>query len=101
MDIQGVDPAWCQQFKNKNVDVMTLVTPYVVPTPTNGGNAADAADLRTIYIRDVITPIIPTQMAACASQPSYFVSASSPAEIHAAMLQLFKNATTKMSRLSQ
>ena len=101
MDIQGVDPAWCQQFKDKNVDVMTLVTPYVVPTPTNGGNAADAADLRTVYIRDVIAPIIPDQMKACASGAANFYSASSPAEINAAMISLFKNATTKMSRLSQ
>ena len=101
MDIQGVDPAWCQKFKDKNVDVMTLVTPYVLPTPANGGNAADAADLRTIYIRDVIAPIIPDQMKACASGPANFYSASSPAEINAAMISLFKNATTKMSRLSQ
>ena len=101
MEIQGVDPAWCQQFKDKNVDVMTLVTPYVVPTPANGGNAADAADPRTIYIRDVISPIIPGQMSACASGAANFYSASSPAEINAAMISLFRNATTKMSRLSQ
>jgi Flp pilus assembly protein TadG len=99
--LQGVDPAWCQQFKDMNVDVMTLVTPYVVPTPSNGGSPTEAASPRVIYLRDVLVPVIPTQMAACASQPSYFYSASSPAEITAAMTALFKNAITKLSHLSQ
>ena len=101
MEIEGVDPAWCQQFKDMNVSVMTMVTPYIVPTPTNGGSAADASDKRVIYIRDMLLPIIPGQMQACASDPAYYYSASSPAEVQAAMANLLRAAVTKVARLSQ
>ena len=101
MDIQGVDPAWCQQFKDMNVSVMTMVTPYIVPTPTNGGSPVDAADKRVVYIRDTLLPIIPGQMQACASDPAYYYSASSPAEIQTAMTNLLRAAVTKVARLSQ
>ena len=93
MDIEGVDPAWCQQFKDMNVSMMTLETPYTIP--------AGSTEPRIAYIRDTLLPVIPGQLQACASKPGFHYSATAPADIQSAMTSLFKSAVTRSARLSQ
>lgn len=88
MELSGIDPAWCQPLKTKGAQVMTLEMPYVVPPPLYGGN-----DPRLIYIKGTLLPIIPGELTACASQPSYHISATDPTDIIAAMNSLYSQAT--------
>ena len=86
-ELEGVDPAWCDPLKSMGATVMTLEMPYMIPDVAIQEN--EGATDRFQYIQNTLLPIIPAQMTACASQPSYHVSATSPSQILAAMNSLF------------
>lgn len=92
MHLTGLDPDWCQPIKDLGANMMTLETEYVI-------SPLEAAELRFDYIANTLAPSLKTNMAACASKPSYNVSANSPAEIMAAMDTLFKAAVAGSPRL--
>lgn len=97
VELEGLDPAWCNPLKSMGATVMTLEMPYVIPP------AAEFADMTNAfqYIQNTLLPIIPAQMTACASQPSYHISASLPSDILAAMNTLFQQTQAGVPRLSK
>lgn len=92
MHLTGIDPAWCTPIKDLGARVMTLETEYII-------SPLEAGELRFDYIKNTLGPSLKSNMAACASQPSYNVSANSPAEIIGAMDTLFDAAISGSPRL--
>lgn len=88
--IQSMQGSYCDSLKKKGALVMTLLTPYVVPT--NGPDPWDA--MRNAFIRDYLVPESPKQMRACASEPGYYTSASTPSQLDAAFAKLKTLTTT-------
>ena len=80
----GFDPTICDAFKAKNLTVMTLDLQYVVPTPY--------PDSRYRTIETLLKPQILTNLGKCASQVSFAYSANSPADIQAAIKNMFETA---------
>ncbi len=91
--LTGLDPSWCAPIKAAGVNMMTLETEYVI-------SPLEAAELRFDYIATTLAPSLKTNMAACASNPSYNVVANSPTEIMTAMDTLFKAALAGRPRLT-
>ena len=94
MDLEGLDPNWCKPIKDLGVGMMTLETTYVV-SPYEPWNT------RYDYIRSTLAPNITANMAACASKPSFNISASHPTEITTAMNKLFNTALAGNARLTR
>ena len=92
MHLTGLDPDWCQPIKDLGANMMTLETEYVI-------SPLEAAELRFDYIQNTLAPSLKTNMAACASKPSFNISANSPAEILTAMDTLFQAALAGGPRL--
>lgn len=92
MHLTGLDPDWCRPIKDMGANMMTLETEYVI-------SPLEALETRFDYIRTTLGPSLETNMAACASKPSYNILANSSAEILAAMDTLFKAAVAGNPRL--
>jgi Flp pilus assembly protein TadG len=92
MHLTGLDPDWCQPIKDLGANMMTLETEYVI-------SPLEASELRFDYIQNTLAPSLKTNMAACASKPSFNISANSPAEILTAMDTLFQAALAGGPRL--
>jgi hypothetical protein len=88
----GFDPTTCDPFKNKNITVMTLDLEYVVPSPI--------PDARYRVIENLLKPQILTNLGKCASQVSFAYKANSPADIQAAIKNMFETAI-KSAHLSK
>ncbi len=89
---QVIDSAPCTPFKTNGVNVMTLHTEYATPPNTT--------DSRFRTIRTVLGPVIKSRMQECASSRDMAYSATTPAEIQAAMDRMFKSITLR-ARLTQ
>lgn len=93
MHLTGLDPAWCDPIKATGAQMMTLETEYVI-------SPLEAGELRFDYIQNTLASSLKTNMAACATKPSYNISANSPDEINTAMDTLFKQAVSGAPRLT-
>lgn len=94
MDLEGLNPVWCQPIKDLGAQMMTLETKYII-------SSFDFGEKRYAYIKSTLAPNISAMMQACASSPDKNISADTPAEIKAAMVQLFSRAVTSAPRLTQ
>jgi hypothetical protein len=88
----GFNPALCDQFKKKGMNVMTLDMEYVIPNPI--------PDSRYTLIRDNLKPKILANLQKCATHPSFAYSASSPGDIQNAIDNMFESAI-KSAHLSK
>ena len=93
MDLEGMNPAWCDQFKTANINMMTLETQYVIPAGMVGN------ELRFTYINNVLKPLMSANMQACASNPGFAYSANLPTDIQASIQKMFQSATRAQPRL--
>ena len=80
----GFDPTNCDPFKAKNMTVMTLDLEYVIPQPI--------PDNRYRVIQNSLKPQILSNLSKCASQVSFAYKADSPADIQAAIKNMFETA---------
>jgi len=80
----GFNPALCDQLKQKGRSVMTLDMEYVIPNPI--------PDDRYTVIQNNLKSTIQSNLQKCASQVSFAYSASSPADIQAAINNMFETA---------
>ena len=79
-------PNACQTLKNRGIIVGVLYIPYQTISPVNASFAGDEDDAANNNI-----PNISPSLSTCAS-PSYFFTASTPADINSALQQMFKQA---------
>ena len=79
-------PNICQQIKNRNIIISVLYIPYQPISPVNSSFANDEDDAANNNI-----PNIPPSLQACAS-PGFFYTANAPADITAALNQMFSHA---------
>ncbi len=99
MDLEGLDPGQCGALKSAGINMMTLDTTYLI-------NPADMVSgtpgyLRYNYISSTLAGSTASNMAACASNPSFALAASAPQDILNDMQQLFNTATQSTPRLTQ
>ncbi|MBV1707764.1 MAG: VWA domain-containing protein [Hyphomicrobiales bacterium] len=99
MDLEGLDPGQCGPLKSAGINMMTLETAYLI-------NPADLVSgtpgyLRYNYINTTLAGSTASNMKACASNPSYALSASAPQDIVNDLQQLFNTATQSAPRLTQ
>ena len=84
-----LDPNYCAALKNRGVTVSVLYVPYVaIQNPTTFANSED-------FYANANIPNIPPALQSCAS-PGFFFTASSPADINAAMQAMFKMAVSSL-----
>lgn len=88
--MQAFDPAICTAIKNTGATVSVLNVKYVAPP---------GLDVRYDYVRNNILANIPTTIGGCASNPSTFYTANSPAEIRSAINAIFGQ-ISKAARLT-
>jgi Flp pilus assembly protein TadG len=83
----------CKPLKDRGIKVSVLYIPYQPISPVNASFAGDEDDAANNNI-----PNIPPSLQACASPPdasgSYFYTATSPAQITAALTAMFNHALT-------
>jgi len=79
-------PNICQTIKNRNIIISVLYIPYQPISPVNSSFANDEDDAANNNI-----PNIPPSLQACAS-PGFFYTANAPADITAALNQMFSHA---------
>jgi Flp pilus assembly protein TadG len=86
----ATNPSPCAALKTRGIKVMVLYIPYVPINPVNASFANDEDDAANNNI-----PNIPPSLQACASPTdstgSYFYTATSPAEITAALTAMFNH----------
>ena len=99
MDLEGLNPAWCQPLKTAGANVMTLETQYVIP-PNNLFNSWEEHS-RYDYIKNTLKPNLTQNMKDCATAPTYAFSADQPADIQAAVQKMFAAAINTNPRLTQ
>ena len=101
-ELEGTDPSWCQPLKDRGVTMMTLEMPYVVPAAAGqSGNTGSSWDTRLNYIQNTLLPLLPSQLASCASGSQYAAVATEPSDITNGMTQLFNAALSGSSRISK
>jgi hypothetical protein len=86
MELEGLDPAWCQTLKARGIQMMTLEMPYVLPTQATvtaqtAWELNPRDEMRIPYIQQTLLPVVPGQLQACASSPGEYASVGSPTEI--------------------
>ncbi|MCK5931982.1 MAG: hypothetical protein KAG89_07390 [Fulvimarina manganoxydans] len=111
--IAPMNPKWCDQMKNRGIDIAALYTEYL-PIPWDWGyNAGPGASMGLAgwastwggYMRADASPsmtrrdYVPLALEDCASSPKYFLSANSESEIHNGMAALL-NAYLSSPRLT-
>jgi hypothetical protein len=79
---QPLNPAICDAVKATGATVSVLYVTYSMPT-------LSPTDTALLYIKNNILPAASTTIQKCASDPSRYYSANSPAEIKAAALSIF------------
>lgn len=82
MDIQNLNPAFCNGLKAKNVDIIVVRVRYIIPR-----NHEDGLEFQAI--RNTLEPLMPGTLGACASSPSHYLVADSPGEIERAINSAF------------
>jgi hypothetical protein len=83
-----LDTTICTTMKNRGITVAVLYIPYVTISPVNSSFANDEDDYANWNI-----PNIPGSLKSCAS-PSFFYTASTPADINNALTQMFQQAVS-------
>ncbi|WP_244557008.1 hypothetical protein [Fulvimarina manganoxydans] len=111
--IAPTNPKWCDQIKDRGIDIAALYTEYL-PVPWDWGyNAGPGASMGSAgwnstwggHMRGSASPsmtrrdYIPLALEDCASSPKYFLSANSESEIHNGMKRLL-NAYLSSPRLT-
>ncbi len=97
--VQGFDPTQCAPLKTKGYTLMTLDITYVIPAANLQSNPLYTDYFN--YIQSNLLPMVPTNMASCATSSSDAFSANTPAEITAAVAQMFTMAAASQARLTQ
>ncbi|QLP96528.1 MAG: VWA domain-containing protein [Rhodoblastus sp.] len=102
MQIQSVDPGWCQRIKDKNATLMTLYTEYLLsPAASTDPSNWMTNEWRFTYIDNFVIPKIKPAMQACASSPDVAFVGKDTAGIASAVDQMFKKAIYSGVRLSK
>jgi len=83
-----LDTTICTTMKNRGITVAVLYIPYVQINPVNTSFANDEDDYANWNI-----PNIPSKLQSCAS-PSFFYTASTPADINTALTEMFNQAVS-------
>ena len=100
MDLESVNPAWCQPLKDAGATILTLETPYVIPSSNLFNSWEDHT--RFDYIKNTLKPIITGNMRSCASSAAMAFSADQPADIKNAVQTMFASVTGSVRpRLTQ
>lgn len=86
--IQAFDPTACTPIKNKGYTLMTLNTKYIVP-PSNLQSTSPTLNSVFDFVKTYLASSIASNLASCASAPSYAYAADSPSEINTAVQQMF------------
>lgn len=93
-NVQGFNPRDCENLKSINkVDLYTLNLEYVIPGP----GPSLFHDTRFSSIKNILKPLIPGNMQACASAPEKSLSANSPTEIEDSLKSLVEGALSNQS----
>ena len=96
VSIRAMDPSLCSALKARGVTISVLEIPY--PTFTAPKTFADSQEFKA----NDAQPNLPNAMRACASSPQFYRQADTPADIAAAMDEMFKDAVKFASaRLTQ
>lgn len=96
VSIRAMDPALCSALKARGVTISVLEIPY--PTFNNPKTFAASQEFKA----NDAQPNLPNAMKACASSPQFYRQADTPADIAAAMDEMFKDAVKFASaRLTQ
>lgn len=95
--VQAMNPAVCDKLKAKGATVAVL---YVIPWAPPAGYTGIYADLFQ-YITTQIQGAASSTLEKCASDPSLFVRADSPAEITTAMNTIFNKFSGGSARLTK
>lgn len=102
MQIQAINPLWCQTIKAKNATLMTLYTEYLLlpVASTDPGNWM-TNEWRFTYLDNYIIPKLKPNMQACASGSDSAFTGKDTAGIASAIDLMFKKALYSDVRLSQ
>ena len=96
--VQGFDPTQCSPLKTKGYTMMTLDINYVIPAANLQSKPIYSGYFN--FIQNSLLPMIPTNMASCATSSATAFSADTPAEITAAVTQMFAIAAATQARLT-
>jgi len=85
-----INKANCTALTSRGITVAILYIPYIpIPNPTDFAGGED-------YAANANIPYIPPALTACAS-PGWFFTASTPADINAALQKMFNQAISSLS----
>ena len=93
----AINPAQCAALKTRGVTISVLYIPYL-PLPANDLNPSDLWG-NEVGVTNAAIPSLSPALQSCAS-PNFFYTASSPAEITAALQNMFNQANV-FTRLAQ
>jgi Flp pilus assembly protein TadG len=101
MQLQPLDPAWCDLVKTRGASVMTLYTTYtLLPAASTDTTNWTTNDWRAPMLQNYIIPRIQPAMAACASNPALAYTGGNSAAISASVAAMAKAALNKPPRLT-
>lgn len=101
MQMQAINPDWCQWIKSKNAKLMTLYTDYVLlPASSTDPSNWMTNEWRFTFLDGYVIPKLKGAMQACASSPDLAFSGKDSAGITAAVDQMFRKALYSGVRLS-
>lgn len=94
-DYQPIDPGGCAPIKSKGYSMLVLNAQYVI-TSTDLAEQSRYGD-----IQNIVLPAVPANIQACSTGAGHFYSANSPAQITAAVTNMFASAANNLARLTQ
>lgn len=91
--VQSIDPAGCSPLKGPDQKVITMELEYLIPQTKN-------PEARLAFIRSTLLPLIKSNMAKCATDPSMAFSANTPSEILLAADKIYNEISKANVRLA-
>lgn len=102
MELQPLDPSWCQSVKTKGARLATLYTRYdLTPAASTASTAWATNDWRLPLMQNILLPQVATRMSNCASSASDAHVGGDKATIDKAMTSMFSAALAAGARLTR